>query len=360
MGIDIVDVRRSDKQRSKSLNVPADTFAAAARDFVDHHARPKTRRWRETGRMLGLDFPIGGGEAIIVKGGLRDRWRDKPFAEIDGDDIYLVVDEARHHGIPGLGKKNSGASDARGRKMAVVLGTLFGWLHEHRRIKTNPCIGAHRPKAPVARDRVLNVDLGVRNADELRWLWKACGMVGEPFGTMCKLLLLTGCRREEIARISRAEISDDLSMLRMSGLRTKNGLPHDVPLPPMARGLLGYVMEGADCKFLFSTNGRTPLSGFSKYKSRLDAAMLINAKNEQGSDAVIPPWRLHDLRRTCATGMAGIGIAPHIVEAALNHVSGAKAGVAGTYNRAAYEPEKRAALERWADHIGGLVSGRVG
>jgi integrase len=69
--------------------------------------------------------------------------------------------------------------------------------------------------------------------------------------------------------------------------------------------------------------------------------------------------RLHDLRRTCATGMAGIGVAPHIIEACLNHISGAKAGVAGTYNRAAYEPEKRAALERWANHISGIAGGRT-
>ncbi len=71
----------------------------------------------------------------------------------------------------------------------------------------------------------------------------------------------------------------------------------------------------------------------------------------------IPPWRIHDLRRTAATGMAELGIAPHIVEAALNYVSGAKAGVAGTYNRAAYATEKKAALERWAAHIEGLISG---
>jgi integrase len=71
------------------------------------------------------------------------------------------------------------------------------------------------------------------------------------------------------------------------------------------------------------------------------------------------PWVLHDLRRTAATGMAEIGIAPHIVEACLNHVSGAKAGVAGTYNRAAYAPEKKTALERWAAQIEGLVSGEA-
>ena len=71
----------------------------------------------------------------------------------------------------------------------------------------------------------------------------------------------------------------------------------------------------------------------------------------------VPPWRLHDLRRTAATGMADIGVLPHVIEAALNHISGAKAGVAGIYNRSAYAPEKKAALERWAAHVAGLVAG---
>ena len=97
---------------------------------------------------------------------------------------------------------------------------------------------------------------------------------------------------------------------------------------------------------VFTTTGTTPISGWAMIKRRLDAAMKI------------PAWRLHDLRRTAATGMAEIGIAPHIVEAALNHISGAKAGVAGTYNRAAYAAEKKAALKRWASHVGGLVAGR--
>jgi hypothetical protein len=73
-----------------------------------------------------------------------------------------------------------------------------------------------------------------------------------------------------------------------------------------------------------------------------------------------PHWVLHDLRRTAATGMADLGIAPHVVEATLNHISGAKAGVAGTYNRALYAGEKKAALERWAAHVEGLVTGKRG
>ena len=115
-----------------------------------------------------------------------------------------------------------------------------------------------------------------------------------------------------------------------------------------------------NCKFVFSTNGRSPISGFSKTKMRLDGAMLAEARKERGKEITIPSWRLHDLRRTCATGMAGLGVAPHIIEAVLNHVSGAKAGVAGTYNREAYQEEKRAALERWASHVSAIISGRKG
>jgi integrase len=107
-----------------------------------------------------------------------------------------------------------------------------------------------------------------------------------------------------------------------------------------------------------------PISSFSRVKACLDGLMLKAAQEQARAaggdpDAVrIPAWRLHDLRRTCATGMAGIGIQPHVVEAVLNHVSGAKAGVAGTYNQYAYLPEKTAALERWSSHVEALVTGK--
>lgn len=360
MGIDVVAVRQSEKRRRQtSKGADAGTYAAAARDFVDRHARPKTRRWRETARMLGLEYPLDGdGEPTTIKNGLCDRWSEKPITEIDGDDIFVVVDEAVHHGIPGLGRKNKGASDARGRSMADALGTLFGWLHEHRRIKADPSIGVHRPGPPVARDRVLNVKTDVRNADELRWFWKACDAAGYPFGDLCKVLLLVGARREEIARMTWTELSDNMSTLRLAGARTKNRLAFDVPLPALAREILNNVPKISDV-FVFSTNGRSPISGFSKYKSRLDASMLAEARKERGKTATIAPWQVHDLRRSAATGMAGIGINPWIIEACLNHVSGAKASIAGTYNREQYEPEKRAALERWAAHVAGIVSGQA-
>ena len=138
---------------------------------------------------------------------------------------------------------------------------------------------------------------------------------------------------------------------------------HIVPLPPLARDLIGRVKRVGN-EFVFTTNGKVPVSSFSRIKERLDGLMLKAAQKQEraaggDADAVsLPPWRLHDLRRTCATGMAGIGIQQHVVEAVLNHVSGAKAGVAGVYNVHSYSAEKTAALERWTAHVEALVTGK--
>jgi integrase len=327
-----------------------ETFAAKARQFVDEYEVKgrKVRGWREVARILGLHFPVDGGEPTRIKGGLAERWAERPVKEITGQDIYNVIDEARRSGIPGLERRNAGVSDSRARKMADALGSMFGWAIKHGQ---NPAAGVWRPSPPAPRDRVLNVKPDVRGADELRWFWAACDKIGDPVGALLKLLLLTGCRVDEIANMHRDELSDDISMLRLPSERTKNGLPHDVPLPRFARDILGEVKRIEGCAYVFSRKkGKgKPIGGWSKIKHELDAAMLALAKEERG--AIIKPWRLHDLRRTCATGMAGIGIQPHVVEACLNHVSGAKAGVAGIYNREMYEKEKREAFERWAEHV---------
>ena len=97
------------------------------------------------------------------------------------------------------------------------------------------------------------------------------------------------------------------------------------------------------------------MSGFSKVKKRLDEIIAKNRK-DNGVTTKMPAWRIHDLRRVTSTGMNDIGVFPHVVEAVLNHVSGAaKAGVAGVYNKAKYNPEKRAALNQWADHVARIV-----
>jgi integrase len=171
---------------------------------------------------------------------------------------------------------------------------------------------------------------------------------------LLRLLLLTGARLNEVAGMTTDELHDDGATWKLPGERTKNARPHIVPLSPMARDLIASVKGKST--LIFTTTGVTPVSGWSRTKARLDAAMLAIAKKERGAGATIPPWRLHDLRRTAVTGMGELGIAPHVIELVVNHVSGHRSGVAGTYNRSELLDERREALKRWAAHVSGLVA----
>ncbi len=334
MGKDVIAARHHERLERAARG--AKTFAQAAVDFVEQHAMRKTRRWQERARLLGLRPAADGGLELIPKG-LADRWRDRPIADLDGDDVHAIVDEVREKGVPGLERRAAGPSEAQALAMFATLSKLFGWLVERRRLNQSPVLGVARPATLKSRDRVLS-------DSEIVAFWRAAGAERKEFASVLRLLLLTGQRLGEVRGMRRAELSDDLATWTIPGERTKNKRSHVVPLTSMARELIGSVR--GDGEPVFTTNGRSPLGVGSKIKQRLDRAMKT------------PPWRLHDLRRTCATGMAEIGVAPHVVEAVLNHVSGAKSGVAGVYNRAQYAAEKKAALERWASHIAGLVSGR--
>ncbi len=180
---------------------------------------------------------------------------------------------------------------------------------------------------------------------EIAKLWPAFGELGYPFGDACKLLLLTGGRRAEIGGMKWSEIEGDKWTL--PGERTKNGNPHLVPLSSITREILDGLprMDGLD--LVFTGPGGKSISQWSRPKEKLDALSGVTG------------WRLHDLRRTLVTGMnEALNIEPHVIEAVVNHQSGtAKAGVAGIYNRAQYIKQRRVALESWAKHVMGIVSG---
>jgi integrase len=324
----------------------AATFDQAALDFVERHVQRKLRRWHDQARLLGIQLAADGTLELVPKG-LADLWRDRSIHDINADDIFSIVDEAREKGVPGRQKRNKDSSEPRARKMHAALSKLYGWLMERRRVKVNPCVGI-KTDAPKSRERVLT-------PDEIVLFWTACARLTRPFGDCIRLLLLTGCRLNEVAGMRRSELSADGKVWTIPGYRTKNHRAHDVPLSTLARDILTGVATTGD--FVFTTNGATPISGWSKMKNRLDEAMAEDS-DAQSDDNVKSKWRLHDLRRTCATGMAEIGVPPHIVEACLNHISGAKAGVAGIYNRAAYTEEKKVALERWAAHVEAVISER--
>jgi integrase len=187
---------------------------------------------------------------------------------------------------------------------------------------------------------------------------------------MFKLLLLTAQRRDEVGGARWPEIDLDKRLWTIPRERAKNDRAHEVHLSELALEILSELpkisrsrADGAGSEpspYLFTTSGERPVSGFSKAKERLDGHMLNLLRVELGQagrdpDAAIEPWILHDLRRTAATGMARLNIAPHVVDRILNHVSGTIRGVAAVYNRHAYLEERKSALEAWSRYVESLV-----
>jgi integrase len=339
LGVDPVADHKAAKQRKRTeiKDAGANAFATLVRRYAEEHAKPNTRKWRDTLKHLGLDYPRDGGEAAETKNGLAQRWRGRPVQSIDVNDIYTVLDEARRLGIPGIPARKRKLSEARARDVHTALSSMFGWLHRQRLVNANPCAGVLRPPKAEARERVLT-------PNEIISFWRACDKISVPFGAVFKLLLLTGARKSEVGGMRWDELRD--GEWHLPGSRTKNKKPLVTPLPPLALDIIESVPRIENCPFVFSTTGRTPVSGWSVLKRSLDAAM--------GDPE---PFVIHDLRRTAITGMNELGILPHVIELIVNHVSGHRGGVAGIYNRSELKPERKAALARWAQHIDGLISG---
>jgi integrase len=345
-GVDPIAERK--RKRVEARAGDSQTFGAVARDFIREHRTKRgelPRGWRRAGRVLGLDYPLGSEPTKVVPtampGGLAQRWASRPIGAITSHDVRALVEEARRSGVPGVPvTRNLGTSESRGRLVFSVVSTLFKWAVRRQRVAASPCAGVWAPGPGAPRERVLS-------AGEVRELWRACDEVGWPYAPAVKLLLLTGCRLREISDLRWDEVADGELILPSS--RTKNHRPHTVFLAPAAVRLLDDVPQIEGCPFVFTSTARGPLSGWSNAKDRLDAAMRPRA-----------PWRVHDLRRTVVTGLVELGVPPHVVELMVNHVSGTRGGVAGVYNRSEMRAERKAAADRWAAHVAGIVSGSAG
>lgn len=213
---------------------------------------------------------------------------------------------------------------------------FWSWMIGEGLTDRNPILGTNKSGADRPRERVLT-------DGELTAIWKA--LEEDDYGSICKLLILTGCRRDEIGSLSRSEVNLDRKQIELPPARTKAGIEHVVPLSPAAFAILKArkARDGSD--YVFGRGGQGGFSGWSKAKAALDKKLPD-----------LPHWTPHDFRRTLSTTMHDrLEVAPHIVEAVLGHVSGHRAGVSRVYNKAEYSDQKRHALEAYARHIEQLL-----
>jgi integrase len=220
----------------------------------------------------------------------------------------------------------------RANRALAAIKKLFAWSIDRGTIEINPIASLKPPTKERPRDRVLT-------SEELIACWRAAEAENYPFGPCIKMLVLTGQRRSEVSGMRWSEIDFDRAEWTLPAERTKNATKHVVPLVPFAIDIVRGVPRFLGSDLVFTTTGRSSISGFGRLKARLD--------DEIGA----LDWRLHDIRRTVATQMAMLGVAPHIIEAVLNHKTGIVSGVSAVYNRHAYSDEKRDALQRWSNYV---------
>lgn len=280
--------------------------------FIEQYAKPRNRSWREADRILKRELIAAYGELDIRK--------------LTRADILALMDAAIERGC----KYQANRIFAHIRK-------LMNWCVERSIIDVSPLNGVSAPSTETKRRRVLN-------EEEIMRIFIASAELPYPYRYVVPMLLATAQRRSEVANMRWSEIDLETRTWTLPAERSKNGEANAVPLNAIAVQMLKEMprFEGSD--LVFTTNGTRPINGFSKFLKRLQAA-------SETSD-----WRLHDLRRTAASGMARASVAPHIIEKVLNHLSGTISGVAAVYNRYGYDAEKREALEQWGEHLVGLSS----
>lgn len=263
----------------------------------------------------------------VVNRELIPAWGHRAFADIVPRDVLDLIDGIADRGSPVMA-----------RRVLAYVHRLFKWAKGRHIVQSNPAEDLPKPGSETRRDRVLS-------DNELVAVWKAAEDVGWPFGDAIRLLILTGARREEIGRLRWLEIVGN--EIRLEGVRTKNGEPHTIPLSVPARAIIERMphIKGEE-DFVFTITGKTSVSGWSRIKADLD--------DEIG----IAPWRIHDLRRTVATGLQKLGTPIQVTESVLGHVSGSRAGIVGVYQRHDHADEKRKALEAWARHVEALLADR--
>jgi integrase len=297
----------AEKQQARRRLV-ADRVEDLVEAFITEHLSKK-RSAREISRLLRRE---------VVP-----QWGTRSIHEIGKRDVIELVSEITARGAP-----------SAANKLLKVVKTFFGWCVGRAILDASPAKELGAPVRETARDRVLN-------DDELARIIGAARQLNGPYGAIVEFLALTGQRREEVAQLIWEEIELASQIWTLPGARTKNGKPHIVHLSKEAIAVLMRMPRLG--RFVFSLSGGRPFQSFSAAKRELDKLSEVTG------------WRLHDLRRTCVSGMARLGVAPHVADKILNHQTGTISGVAAVYQRHEFLAERKDALERWGGHVAGLL-----
>jgi integrase len=300
------------EKRDARKRMVADRVEDLLEAYIAQHVS-QNRSARATSQMLRRELGALSGRSIH---------------EIGKRDVMDIVSAVEQRGAP-----------VAANKTLKTVKTFLRWCVGRAVLDQSPAEGIPLPTREVARDRVLN-------DDELARVIVAARQIGGPYGGIVELLALTGQRREEAARCIWDEIDLHNRIWTLPNLRTKNAKPHIVHLSDQAIAVLSQAKKQG--KFVFSAAGSHPFQDFS------------NAKREIDAISGVAGWHLHDLRRTCVSGMAGLGVAPHVADKILNHQSGTISGVAAVYQRHQFLAERRDALERWGAHLSGMLAKVIG
>jgi integrase len=302
------------KRAARKAGGGPDTVRNLGQRYIDRYCKPNLRSWKEVDRLFRLHVWPELGDRIVH--------------DIVAREVFDFIDRLVKAGLP-----------VQANRVLTRLNHFFGWLVQTFVLAANPAADVKRPTKEAPRERSLS-------DDELRAVLRACDAIGYPFGPVVKMLAYTGQRRDECADLSWSEIPEGAKEWLIPGGRTKNKRPHLVPLTAPVLQLLAGLPRFKSGDFAFTTTGgRRPFSGFVKAKRRLDEASKVT------------DWTLHDLRRTVGTGMARLGIGSDIRGRVLNHSKRNQGGVTdAVYNAYDYLPEKRRALELWAQHVDGLLN----
>ncbi|NKX47759.1 tyrosine-type recombinase/integrase [Rhodobacteraceae bacterium R_SAG8] len=280
-------------------------------DYIEKHAKTHNRDWKRKEALLSKFTDLHSKRIDQIK-------RSEVVKECDK--IYKTAPVSANRALSHLKH-------------------LMNWCVDRGIIDASPIVGLKPPTKEAPRERALT-------DDELRALWTACEGEGYPFGDCMMLLILCGQRRAEVAGMRWSELNFESRLWPLPSKRAKNGRQHTIPITDAMLNVLSRVPRFFGSDYVFTTTGKSPVSGFGRLKKRLDKTM------PEGTAS----WINHDLRRTMSTNLAMLGIPQPVTEALLNHKTGVVSGVAAIYNVYSYADEKREALATWSLHVTNLVN----